>query len=96
MVVVMATNGYVHIHKLFSQSGTFVPDPLAIHLFLSTEFLTNRSSFPPSMPPLDQSIPPDYLENGRWYHGYRKETYMYPCDEVLIPELFATIVEVSG
>jgi len=48
------------------------------------------------MPPLDPSIPPDYLENGRWYHGYRKETYMYPCDEVLIPEPLATIMEVSG
>jgi hypothetical protein len=48
------------------------------------------------MPPLDPSIPPDYLENGRWYHGYRKGLYMYPCDEVPIPELFETIVEVSG
>jgi hypothetical protein len=24
----------------------------------------------------------NYLENGRWYHGYRKGIYMYPCDEV--------------
>jgi 2-polyprenyl-3-methyl-5-hydroxy-6-metoxy-1,4-benzoquinol methylase len=26
--------------------------------------------------------PPDYIENGRLYHGYRKGLYMYPCDEV--------------
>jgi hypothetical protein len=24
----------------------------------------------------------NYLENGRWYHGYRRGIYMYPCDEV--------------
>lgn len=70
--------------------------PSAIHLSLSTECLTNNTSFPPSVPPLDPTMPPDYLENGRWYHGYRKETYMYPCDEVLIPELFATMLELLG
>ncbi|OBT88620.1 hypothetical protein VE02_03992 [Pseudogymnoascus sp. 03VT05] len=25
--------------------------------------------------------PPDYEENGRLYHGYRKGIYMFPCDE---------------
>ncbi|WEW54808.1 hypothetical protein PRK78_000233 [Emydomyces testavorans] len=24
---------------------------------------------------------PTYLENGRWYHGYRRGQYMFPCDE---------------
>nr|BAP58881.1 methyltransferase [Alternaria alternata] len=23
----------------------------------------------------------NYMENGRWYHGYRRGLYMYPCDE---------------
>ncbi|KAF2853512.1 methyltransferase LaeA [Plenodomus tracheiphilus IPT5] len=23
----------------------------------------------------------NYLENGRWYHGFRRGIYMYPCDE---------------
>ncbi|KFY46806.1 hypothetical protein V495_02247 [Pseudogymnoascus sp. VKM F-4514 (FW-929)] len=27
------------------------------------------------------SDPPDYIENGRLYHGYRKGMYMFPCDE---------------
>jgi tRNA G46 methylase TrmB len=27
------------------------------------------------------SLPPNHLENGRWFHGYRKGIYMYPCDE---------------
>jgi hypothetical protein len=80
----MATNGYVHIHNLFSQKW-HISDLLAIYLSPDTEFLTNRTSFPSGMPPLDPSIPPDYLENGRWYHGYRKGIYMLPCDEVLIP-----------
>jgi hypothetical protein len=71
-------------------------DILALHLPHSTEFLTDRTSFPPSVLPLDQSIPPDYLENGRWYHGYRKGSYMYPCDEVPIPEPFETIAGVSS
>ncbi|KAI4679828.1 Secondary metabolism regulator lae1 [Alternaria sp. BMP 2799] len=21
------------------------------------------------------------MENGRWYHGFRRGLYMYPCDE---------------
>ncbi|EAS32223.3 methyltransferase LaeA [Coccidioides immitis RS] len=25
---------------------------------------------------------PTYLENGRWYHGYRRGQYMFPCDEL--------------
>jgi hypothetical protein len=29
--------------------------------------------------------PPDYEENGRLYHGYRKGIYMFPCDEVREP-----------
>jgi hypothetical protein len=24
----------------------------------------------------------NYLENGRYYHGYRRGIYQYPCDEV--------------
>ena len=24
----------------------------------------------------------NYLENGRWYHGFRRGIYMYPCDEL--------------
>lgn len=24
----------------------------------------------------------NYLENGRYYHGYRRGMYQYPCDEV--------------
>lgn len=24
---------------------------------------------------------PTYVENGRWYHGYRRGQYMFPCDE---------------
>ena len=24
----------------------------------------------------------NHYENGRWFHGYRKGLYMYPCDEV--------------
>lgn len=28
------------------------------------------------------SIPPNHVENGRLFHGYRKGMYMYPCDEV--------------
>jgi hypothetical protein len=31
---------------------------------------------------VNSGIPPDYLENGRWYHGFHKGAYMYPCDEV--------------
>ncbi|KAI4714545.1 hypothetical protein J4E89_000225 [Alternaria sp. Ai002NY15] len=23
----------------------------------------------------------NYMENGRWYHGFRRGLYMYPCDE---------------
>lgn len=23
----------------------------------------------------------NYLENGRYYHGYRRGMYQYPCDE---------------
>lgn len=23
----------------------------------------------------------NYLENGRWYHGFRRGIYMFPCDE---------------
>ncbi|KZF21952.1 methyltransferase LaeA [Xylona heveae TC161] len=26
-------------------------------------------------------VPPNYMENGRLYHGFRKGIYMYPCDE---------------
>jgi hypothetical protein len=22
------------------------------------------------------------MEHGRWYHGFRRGIYMYPCDEV--------------
>jgi len=39
----------------------------------------------PPIPPLVSSVaapPADYEENGRKYHGYRKGSYMYPCDEV--------------
>lgn len=39
----------------------------------------------PPIPPPVQSVaapPPNYEENGRLYHGYRKGSYMYPCDEV--------------
>jgi hypothetical protein len=32
-----------------------------------------------TLPPL---IPPNYIENGRLYHGFRKGRYMFPCDEV--------------
>lgn len=38
----------------------------------------------PPIPPPVQSVaapPPNYEENGRLYHGYRKGSYMYPCDE---------------
>ncbi|KAL2056678.1 hypothetical protein ABVK25_003072 [Lepraria finkii] len=31
--------------------------------------------------------PPDYLENGRKYHGYRRGIYMYPCDETEMERL---------
>lgn len=27
----------------------------------------------------------NYLENGRYYHGYRRGIYQYPCDEVSSP-----------
>ena len=27
----------------------------------------------------------NYLENGRYYHGFRRGMYMYPCDEVSRP-----------
>lgn len=27
-------------------------------------------------------VAPDYEENGRIYHGFRKGAYMFPCDEV--------------
>ncbi|CBX97665.1 predicted protein [Plenodomus lingam JN3] len=35
---------------------------------------------PPSLPVPAQNS--NYLENGRWYHGFRRGIYMYPCDEV--------------
>lgn len=35
----------------------------------------------PLSSPAMAGIPPDYEENGRWYHGFRKGLYMYPCDE---------------
>jgi hypothetical protein len=38
--------------------------------------LTNATSLPV---PAQYS---NYLENGRWYHGFRRGIYMYPCDEV--------------
>ena len=28
----------------------------------------------------------NYLENGRYYHGYRRGIYQYPCDEVSRPD----------
>ena len=41
--------------------------------------LTNSCRMP--LPPPNTAPPPDYLENGRLYHGYHKGSYMYPCDE---------------
>lgn len=45
--------------------------------------LQRSYNMPPPPPPASTAgPPPDYMENGRMYHGYRKGTYMYPCDEV--------------
>jgi hypothetical protein len=44
---------------------------------LGAEQVTNR---PSSLPVPAQNS--NYLENGRWYHGFRRGIYMYPCDEV--------------
>ncbi len=40
----------------------------------------NRNHYLP--PPPMAGVPSDYEENGRVYHGYRKGSYMYPCDDV--------------
>lgn len=36
---------------------------------------------------------PDYVENGRLYHGYRKGIYMFPCDEVPNPSQNFSLVQ---
>lgn len=43
-----------------------------------------NASMHPTPPPLPAApaIPADYWENGRLYTGYRKETYVFHCDEV--------------
>ncbi|KAI1965367.1 hypothetical protein LOZ58_001214 [Ophidiomyces ophidiicola] len=45
----------------------------------------NGSTFPPAPrgTQLSRELEdyPTYLEYGRWYHGYRRGQYMFPCDE---------------
>jgi hypothetical protein len=45
----------------------------------------------PPVPPPPAAAPPDYMENGRLYHGYRKGMYMFPCDEVCLNQSTAMV-----
>ncbi|RAR02792.1 s-adenosyl-l-methionine-dependent methyltransferase [Stemphylium lycopersici] len=45
-----------------------------------------RSSLAPMVTMTSNGLPvpaqnSNYMENGRWYHGFRRGLYMYPCDE---------------
>lgn len=43
-----------------------------------------------------QALPPNYHENGRAYHGYRKGKYLFPCDEVIGTDSTISISITSG
>ncbi|KAF7857027.1 hypothetical protein EAF04_009787 [Stromatinia cepivora] len=43
--------------------------------------MANNGSLSPAPSSDHQLPPPDYYENGRLYHGFHKEKYMFPCDE---------------
>jgi hypothetical protein len=99
MVVVMASNGYVDrrtsstsicrstLEQLQLSSSLPHPPPTATrHDSMDVRSLLTYSPSPPA-PMAATAEPVDYLENGRLYHGFRKGSYMYPCDEVRILDL---------
>lgn len=58
-----------------SAECTAAPRSVRHATLLRPDKLTKRARLPV---PAQNS---NYMENGRWYHGYRRGLYMYPCDE---------------
>ena len=61
--------------------------------------LAPRCRMPLSAPPPAATSlppPPNYLENGRTYHGFRRGKYMFPCDEVRLPDSAVILIHVAG